>query len=103
MTAPREVIPRSAHRRVALLLAAGREAIADALPRLARALADALPTGWSVATAVRDAPWAIGDAIRDLASAGVDELVVPDFTLGPRDQKLATLDRFMREVAAPLR
>ncbi len=30
---------------------------------------------------------------------GVDELIVPDFTLGPTAQKLATLDRFIHEVA----
>jgi F420-dependent oxidoreductase-like protein len=30
---------------------------------------------------------------------GVDELIVPDFTLGPAPQKIATLDRFIREVA----
>jgi alkanesulfonate monooxygenase SsuD/methylene tetrahydromethanopterin reductase-like flavin-dependent oxidoreductase (luciferase family) len=30
---------------------------------------------------------------------GVDELIVPDFTLGPMEQKVATLDRFITEVA----
>lgn len=30
---------------------------------------------------------------------GVDELIVPDFTLGGMDQKIATLDRFITEVA----
>jgi len=30
---------------------------------------------------------------------GVNELIVPDFTLGPTPQKLATLDKFIREVA----
>ncbi|MEZ5558142.1 MAG: TIGR03560 family F420-dependent LLM class oxidoreductase [Pseudomonadales bacterium] len=43
------------------------------------------------------------DEIRDLVAeyeaAGVDELIVPDFTLGPRPQKIATLDRFITEVA----
>jgi len=43
------------------------------------------------------------DQVREIveayARAGVDELVVPDFTLGAREQKLATLDRFIREVA----
>lgn len=47
------------------------------------------------------------DEVREIVAAykeaGVDELIVPDFTLGPRDQKLATLDRFIEEVAAPLR
>ena len=41
--------------------------------------------------------------VRAYRDAGVDELIVPDFTLGPRAQKLATLDRFMLEVAAKLR
>jgi F420-dependent oxidoreductase-like protein len=45
----------------------------------------------------------VGEIVRAYAQAGVDELIVPDFTLGPRDQKLATYDRFIREVAAPLR
>jgi F420-dependent oxidoreductase-like protein len=42
----------------------------------------------------------IVEAYRD---AGVDELIVPDFTLGAGPQKLATLDRFIEEVAGPLR
>jgi alkanesulfonate monooxygenase SsuD/methylene tetrahydromethanopterin reductase-like flavin-dependent oxidoreductase (luciferase family) len=45
----------------------------------------------------------VREIVRAYRDAGVDELIVPDFTLGPRDQKLATLDRFMREVATPLR
>ncbi len=32
-------------------------------------------------------------------SIGVDELIVPDFTLGDATQKRATLDRFIRDVA----
>ncbi len=42
----------------------------------------------------------IVEAYRD---AGVDELIVPDFTLGPMPQKLATLDQFIEKVARPLR
>ncbi len=37
------------------------------------------------------------------AEAGVDKLIIPDFTLGAMDAKLATLDRFIGEVAAPFR
>lgn len=37
--------------------------------------------------------------VAEYAAAGVDELIVPDFTLGPRDAKVATLNRFIREVA----
>jgi F420-dependent oxidoreductase-like protein len=33
------------------------------------------------------------------AAAGVDELIVPDFNLGPREKQLPVLDRFIREVA----
>jgi F420-dependent oxidoreductase-like protein len=47
------------------------------------------------------------DQVREIVAAyrdvGVDELIVPDFTLGPMAQKKATLDRFIQEVAAPLR
>lgn len=35
--------------------------------------------------------------------AGVDEFIVPDFTLGVGDRKDETLDRFLAEVAAPFR
>jgi hypothetical protein len=35
--------------------------------------------------------------------AGVDELIVPDFNLGPRDRKLATLDQFINEAASSVR
>jgi F420-dependent oxidoreductase-like protein len=37
--------------------------------------------------------------VRDYAEAGLDELIVPDFNLGPRDRKVEVLDRFMEEVA----
>ena len=45
----------------------------------------------------------VREIVRAYREAGVDELIVPDFTLGPRDQKLATLDKFIREVATPNR
>ena len=45
----------------------------------------------------------VRETVRAYADAGVDELIVPDFTLGPRDAKLATLDVFQSEVAAELR
>lgn len=50
-------------------------------------------------------PHLIGDVaeikaqIERYAAIGVDEFIVPDFTLGDRAQKVATLDRFIREVA----
>ncbi len=37
------------------------------------------------------------------AEAGVDELIVPDFNLGPREKKLPVLDRFIQEVAPAAR
>jgi F420-dependent oxidoreductase-like protein len=36
-------------------------------------------------------------------AAGVDELIVPDFTLGRGSRKLATLDQFIKEVASVAR
>ena len=47
------------------------------------------------------------DEVREIVQAyrdaGVDELIVPDFTLGPMEKKLATLDQFIEKVASPLR
>ncbi len=45
----------------------------------------------------------VREIVRAYRDAGVDELIVPDFTLGPMSQKRATLDRFIQEVAGPLR
>jgi F420-dependent oxidoreductase-like protein len=44
-------------------------------------------------------PAEIKDIVAEYADAGVDELIVPDFTLGDKAQKIATLDRFMHDVA----
>lgn len=41
----------------------------------------------------------VAATVAEYEALGVDELIVPDFTLGPRDQKIATLNRFIREVA----
>jgi F420-dependent oxidoreductase-like protein len=47
------------------------------------------------------------DQLREIVAgyrdAGVDELIVPDFTLGGMQQKLDTYDRFMQEVASVAR
>ncbi len=45
----------------------------------------------------------VREIVRSYREAGVDELIVPDFTLGPMSQKLATLDQFIEQVAGPLR
>jgi F420-dependent oxidoreductase-like protein len=37
--------------------------------------------------------------VQEYAALGVDELIVPDFTLGPMEQKIATLDSFISGVA----
>jgi len=41
--------------------------------------------------------------VQQYIDAGVDELIVPDFNLGRGERRLAVLDRFIREVAAPFR
>ncbi|MDH5737798.1 MAG: TIGR03560 family F420-dependent LLM class oxidoreductase [Gammaproteobacteria bacterium] len=41
----------------------------------------------------------VSDIIGAYKEAGVDELIVPDFTMGPGQQKLDTLDLFITEVA----
>ena len=37
--------------------------------------------------------------VEQYAEAGVDELIIPDFNLGPRQRKAEVLDRFIEEVA----
>ena len=44
-------------------------------------------------------PAEIKDIVAQYADAGVNELIVPDFTLGNSEQKIATMDTFMKEVA----
>ena len=41
----------------------------------------------------------IKDIVAQYADAGVDELIVPDFTLGNSEQKMATMDTFLQQVA----
>jgi alkanesulfonate monooxygenase SsuD/methylene tetrahydromethanopterin reductase-like flavin-dependent oxidoreductase (luciferase family) len=43
------------------------------------------------------------DVIGEYQEAGVDELIVPDFTLAPGAPKLEALDRFRDEVASAFR
>lgn len=44
-------------------------------------------------------PAEIRELVDRYTALGVDELIVPDFTLGDHDQKIATLDRFITDVA----
>ncbi len=43
------------------------------------------------------------DIVNDYVKAGVNELIVPDFTMGQGAQKIETLDRFINEVASNYR
>jgi alkanesulfonate monooxygenase SsuD/methylene tetrahydromethanopterin reductase-like flavin-dependent oxidoreductase (luciferase family) len=43
------------------------------------------------------------EMVRQYVDAGVDELIIPDGNLGRGEQRRATLDRFINEVAAPFR
>lgn len=49
--------------------------------------------------AIIGTPAEVRATVAEYEAAGVDELIVPDFTLGPREQKIATLDTFIGEVA----
>lgn len=49
--------------------------------------------------AIIGTPAEVKQIVAEYAAAGVDELIVPDFTLGPKPQKLATMDTFIRDVA----
>lgn len=44
-------------------------------------------------------PAEVKDIVAEYEAAGVDEIIVPDFTLGPKDRKIATLDQFITQVA----
>jgi F420-dependent oxidoreductase-like protein len=44
-------------------------------------------------------PDEIKDIVAEYEAAGVDELIVPDFTMGGREQKLETMDTFILQVA----
>jgi len=41
----------------------------------------------------------VTEIVNDYVKAGVDELIIPDFTLGQGARKIGTLDRFINEVA----
>lgn len=45
----------------------------------------------------------VTEIVNDYVQAGVDELIIPDFTLGKGAQKIETLDRFINEVASNYR
>jgi len=44
-------------------------------------------------------PAEVRDVIAQYAEAGVNEIIVPDFTMGGKPQKLATMDTFISQVA----
>jgi len=49
--------------------------------------------------AIVGSPAEVADIAAAYQDIGVDELIVPDFTLGPMAQKLDTLDTFIKDVA----
>lgn len=55
-------------------------------------------TGAAQRPSIIGTPSEVQDIVRAYAEAGVDELIVPDFTLGPTPAKLATLDQFIELV-----
>jgi alkanesulfonate monooxygenase SsuD/methylene tetrahydromethanopterin reductase-like flavin-dependent oxidoreductase (luciferase family) len=61
-------------------------------------LADSLPRPVLAGTVER-----LRDVVAAYAEAGLDELIVPDFTLGSGAQKTDALDRFIGEVAPAFR
>ncbi len=64
----------------------------------AERLADTLPRPVLAGTVGR-----LRDVVAAYAEAGLDELIVPDFTLGSGAQKTEALDRFLDEVAPAFR
>lgn len=49
--------------------------------------------------AIIGTPAEVRDVVAEYEAIGVDELIVPDFTLGGRKQKIETLDTFIKDVA----
>ena len=49
--------------------------------------------------AIIGSPSEVADIVAEYEDAGVDELIVPDFTLGDHDGKIATMDAFLAKVA----
>ncbi|MFN8507428.1 MAG: TIGR03560 family F420-dependent LLM class oxidoreductase [Dehalococcoidia bacterium] len=45
----------------------------------------------------------VRDIIAAYRDAGVDEIIIPDFNLGPRERRFATMDQFVNEVALAFR
>ncbi|MEE2776629.1 MAG: LLM class F420-dependent oxidoreductase [Acidobacteriota bacterium] len=45
----------------------------------------------------------VRETIAAYADAGLDEFIVPDFNMGPRERKVPVLDRFIKEVATVAR
>ena len=49
--------------------------------------------------AIIGTPSEVKEVVEEYEQAGVDELIVPDFTMGGKEQKLATMDTFITQVA----
>ena len=48
-------------------------------------------------------PSVVADVVGQYRDAGADELIIPDFTLGPMNRRKETLDLFMEEVVPQVR
>ena len=53
--------------------------------------------------AIVGTPGEVAEVVREYADAGVDELIVPDWNLGPIERTRTTMDLFMTEVAPVFR
>ena len=53
--------------------------------------------------AIVGTPGEVAEVVREYAEAGVDELIVPDWNLGPIERTRTTMDLFMTEVAPVFR
>ncbi len=49
--------------------------------------------------AIIGTPEEVQATVAEYEQAGVNELIVPDFTMGSKEQKIATMDTFIKEVA----
>jgi alkanesulfonate monooxygenase SsuD/methylene tetrahydromethanopterin reductase-like flavin-dependent oxidoreductase (luciferase family) len=63
---------------------------------------DSATSAPSAQATLHGTPAELGAALREFADAGVDEVIVPDFNLGPIADRLRIYDRFLNEAGAGL-
>jgi len=80
-----------------------RSAVALLLPGMTEEQVDAMGEFMAGRPKVLGTPEQMIDTIGQYADSGTDEFIVPDFTLGPLEQRKTSMDMFINEVAPSFR